>query len=89
MEKMIGTLRQLLGALCRIQDSAWQRQQPIWKPSAKAIATWNRLIGFLPPIQEIEINSQFGISKESQVSRPDNQDPRVSTKSLSENPDFG
>ncbi len=67
MRKTVGTLRQLFEALCRIQENAWIRQQPRWKPSAGALKAWSTLINSLPPIGETELANLFPDSEAVEV----------------------
>lgn len=67
MNKTAGTLRQLFGVLCRIQENAWIRKDPRWRQSAVALATFDTVMGGAPPITEKELDNLFPNSEVVEV----------------------
>ncbi|MCP4602197.1 MAG: hypothetical protein GY847_17055 [Proteobacteria bacterium] len=67
MNKTVGTLQQFFNVLYRMQDRIWIRQQPRWKPSARAYETWRTLVGPWPPIGEKELSDLFPDSEAVEI----------------------
>ena len=71
MLKVITAFKQILTPLCELQESAWNGEEPKWKPSERALETYKFVSGQLllsvRPIKPEDIEQFFSPSKTAKV----------------------
>lgn len=71
MLKIITAFNQILTPLCELQESAWNGEEPKWKPSKRALETYkfvsDQLLLSVRPIKPKEIEEFFSPSKTAKV----------------------
>ena len=71
MQRIITAFNQILTPLCELQESAWNGEEPKWKPSERALETYKFVSGQLllsvRPIKPEDIKQFFSPSKTAKV----------------------